>query len=100
MSWYEVEVIEQETELQLSELCRACGVSREVVLEWVNEGVVEPRGQAPWRFPARQLGRLRRARRLQQDLELDSHTLPLVLDLLEEVERLRNEVRVLRRMQD
>ena len=100
MTRYEVEVLEQETELQLSELCRVCGVSREVVVEWVNEGVVEPRGQEQWRFPARQLGRLRRARRLQQDLELDSQSLPLVLDLLEEVERLRNEVRVLRRLRE
>ncbi len=100
MTRFEVELLEQETELQVSELCRICGVSRELLIEWVQEGVVEPRGEAQWRFPARQLRRIRRARRLQHDLELESHTLPLVLDLLEEVERLRNEVRVLRRLQD
>lgn len=100
MTRYEVELFEQETELHLSELCRICDVSREVVIEWVQEGVVEPHGEAQWRFPARQLGRLRRASRLQQDLELESHVLPVVLDLLEEIERLRNEVRVLRRLQD
>lgn len=100
MMRYEVELFEQETELQLGELCRICGVSREVVIEWVQEGVVEPRGEDQWRFPARQLTRIRRARRLQEDFELDSHVLPVVLDLLDEVERLRNEVRVLRRLQD
>jgi chaperone modulatory protein CbpM len=100
MMRYEAELLEQETELQLGELCRICGVSREVIIEWVQEGVVEPRGEDPWRFPARHLGRIRRARRLQQDFELDSHALSVVLDLLEEVERLRNEVRVLRRLQD
>ena len=100
MTRYEVEVLEQDTELQLAELCRVCNVSRELLIEWVNEGVVEPRGQAQWRFSVRQLARLRRARRLQQDLELESHALPLILDLIEEVERLRNEVRVLRRLRD
>ncbi len=100
MTRYTIEVLEQETELELNELCRVCDVSRELLIEWVNEGVVEPRGQAQWRFPARQLGRLRRARRLQQDLELESHALPVVLDLIDEVERLRREVRVLRRLRD
>lgn len=100
MSRYEVELYEQDAELQLSDLCRICGVSREIVIEWVQAGVIEPRGEARWRFPARELRRIRRAGRLQRDLELESQALPVVLDLLEEVERLRREVRVLRRLRE
>lgn len=94
----DVELIDQETELELAELCRLCGISRELVFEWVEEGLVEPRGRERWRFPGREIGRLRMAGRLQQDFGLETPALPLVLDLLDEIETLRRQVRVLRRM--
>lgn len=93
------EVIEGSVELELGELCRICGLSREIVVEWVDEGVIEPsRRRRQWHFSGSDLKRAYLARRLQRDLELETRTLPVVLDLIEELETLREENRVLRRM--
>jgi len=83
-------------ELTLAEICRVLEVRAEVITEWVDEGVVRPSGArlTEWRFSGRELERARRARRLQRDLELDSRSLPLVLDLLTELQRLRRRLRL------
>lgn len=94
------ELVDQQAELELRELCRICGIRREVVTEWVKEGVVEPHGGDRWRFAGYQLRRIRLAGRLQRDLDLETTALPVVLDLVEEVETLREQVRVLKRMFD
>ncbi len=83
--------------LSLREVCRMLEMRTEVVCEWVEEGVVRPAGErlSEWRFPARELERACRAYRLQRDLEMETRTLPLVLDLLGELERLRSRLRVI-----
>lgn len=95
----EVVAADSAEELSLAEVCAILELRTEVVCEWVFEGVMHPSGEriAQWRFPAREVERARRARRLQQDLALNTESLPLVLDLLGEVERLRRRVRVLER---
>lgn len=93
-----VEVLNRELELETGDLSRLCGVSREAIVEWIEEGVVEPLDSERRRFSGHQIRRLRTAGRLQRDFELDAPTLPLVLDLLEEVEQLRRRVRVLQRL--
>jgi chaperone modulatory protein CbpM len=95
-------VVEPDIELDLNELCRVFDLSTEVLIEWVEEGVAEPRGgqSEQWQFSARQLRRVRTARRLQRDLGVDTPALPLVLDLLEELESLRCQVRTLERFLD
>lgn len=96
------EIIGQDQELDLNELCRLCNLESEVLIEWVEEGVTEPRDghSSEWRFSARQLKRVSTARRLQRDLDVDTRALPLVLDLLEELEQLRRQVRMLQRLID
>jgi len=93
-----IETIEAEASaaLSLPEICEVLELRSEVVCEWVEEGVVHPAGEhlTEWRFTGRELERARRARRLQRDLELETRTLPLVLDLLGELERLRARLRV------
>lgn len=76
-----------------AELCRCCALSHEEALAFIAEGIAEPLvgGTDPsdWRFDAPRLARLRRARRLQRELELDIAAVALALDLLEEIDRLR-----------
>mgnify|MGYP000231729606 FL=1 len=69
----------------------------ELLLQMVAEGLLQPQGPAPeyWRFPGPQVRRAQRAARLMRDLELDLPATVLVLELLEEVERLRARVRQL-----
>ncbi|MDT8451056.1 MAG: chaperone modulator CbpM [Wenzhouxiangellaceae bacterium] len=89
--------IDETEALTLNEVCRILELRTEVIRDWVAEGVVQPSGRrtGEWRFAPREFERALRARRLQRDLELETQSLPLVLDLLSEVERLRRRLRVL-----
>ena len=79
--------------VSLDDACRSCAMSRDEALAFIAEGIVAPLAAsddpAQWRFDTSRLVRLRRARRLQRELELDVAAVALVLDLLEEIERLR-----------
>ena len=81
--------------MTLAELCRVCDVSAEQVFELVEYGVVEPQGRQPvrWRFRGVSVKRIRRARRLEQDLGVNLAGVALALDLLEELEQLRMRLR-------
>ena len=84
-------ILEEEVVLSLDELCRASRLPAERVIELAEEGVIEPIGRAPenWRFHGVSLRRIRCARRLEEDLGVNTAGIALVLDLLDEVERLR-----------
>lgn len=86
-----VELLDENLEVNLSELCRACDIHAEFVIELVEYGVLTPRGQAPgnWRFPGTDLVRIKRAVRLRRDFDLNLPGLALSLELLEEVQELR-----------
>jgi len=75
------------------ELAHACGVSIEWVVQLAQAGVVEPtppeaEPQA-WRFESAHLQRALAARRLQRDFDVDLDAAALILDLQQEVRRLR-----------
>ena len=87
-----------QTLLTLRELCRVFDLHADEIVELVEFGVIEPtRGRRPseWHFSTGALLRVRRALRLQRDLQLNYAGLALALDLLEEVESLRRRLRVL-----
>lgn len=85
------EVFETEVELTLSDLCHVCSVTTERVVHFVDAGLVEPVGREPaqWRFSGVSVQRIVRAERLSRDLNVNAAGAALVLDLLEEMERLR-----------
>ncbi len=89
------EILEQDTELSLSELCRASRLPIEGVLALVEHGVIEPLGGEPaqWRFRGISLWRARAARRLGYELGLNTAGVALAIELLEEIERLRARLR-------
>jgi chaperone modulatory protein CbpM len=84
-------ILEEDTELTLDELCRACNVHAELVVELVEEGVLEPAGSGPsaWIFTGSSLKRTRAALRLQADLGVNPAGVALALQLLDELESLR-----------
>lgn len=88
-------VLDERTVFTLHELCRACGVHAELVIEMVEEGVLEPRGAAPaeWRFTGSAVTRAQKALKLSRDLRVNWRGAALALDLLEEIEQLRLERR-------
>lgn len=95
------EIIDDNIHLSLDELAQRCAIQVEVVIAMVHEGVLEPMGEQPeeWYFSGPDLIRLHRARRLQQDLEVNLPGVALALDLLEELDTLRNRLRLLERQQ-
>jgi chaperone modulatory protein CbpM len=88
-------LLDEQAELSLHDLCHACSTSTEWVIELVDEGVLEPidHQQAHWRFSGPSLLRARAAMRMQQDLEINLAGIALALDLMEEIETMRERLR-------
>ena len=84
-------ILEEEAELTLSDLSRACAVHAEYIIELVDEGVLAPAGREPflWRFSGGHTHRVTVALRLQRDLGINLAGVALVLQLLDEVKELR-----------
>lgn len=84
-------VVEDDLRFTIVDLCRVCAVQREVVIELVHEGVLEPAGasEQDWRFPGVSLKRTRVAVRLLRDLGLNTAGAALALQLMDEIERLQ-----------
>jgi chaperone modulatory protein CbpM len=90
-------IVEEEMELSLDDLCRACAVNTEWIIMLVNEGVLDPLNASTdqWRFDGTSLRRVRTVRRLQQDLDVNLAGAALALELLEELEALRERLAAL-----
>jgi chaperone modulatory protein CbpM len=89
------ELLEDEAELSLEQLCRACELTREDVVNMVNEGILDPMGTRPavWRFQVVSLRRVRVTRTLQLELGVNTSGAALALDLLDELDELRTRLR-------
>lgn len=89
------DVLDEDVELTLGELCRTCQLPVERVYELVEEGIIEPLGREPagWRFRWTSVRRARCALRLEHDLGVNLAGAALALDLLEELNRLRARLR-------
>jgi chaperone modulatory protein CbpM len=85
------DVLEEDIELSLADLCRICQLSAERVFQLVDEGLLEPRGPGPkqWRFHGQSVRRVRCVIHLQRDLGVNLAGAALALDLLEELQQLR-----------
>jgi len=90
-------ILEEQTELSLADLCRACTTQADLIVELVNEGVLSPLGQQPdhWHFTGMHLQRARVALRLQNDLGVNLAGAALALELLDELDHLRARLRLL-----
>lgn len=87
-------VVETEVWFELQAFADACGVEVSYVQTLVDEELVQPSGDAPsWRFGADALARVRRIRRLQRDFDASLQSAAVMLDLLDEIERLRGVLR-------
>jgi chaperone modulatory protein CbpM len=93
---------EYSASLHLHDACHAVGMPVTEFIEIVSVGILAPLGDSPesWVFDLHMISTARRALRLQRDLQLDWEAVALVLDLLVERDRLRNEnAQLLRQLQ-
>ena len=90
-------ILEEQSELTLIEVCRACAVHAECIVELVEEGVLAPVGREMhlWRFSGVHLRRATVALRLQRDLGVNLAGAALALELLDELEALRARLRAM-----
>ncbi len=91
-------VIEDDN-LTLEQLCHACGVHADWVISLVEESIIEPQGNEiqRWRFSGISLVRVRSALRLHRDLGVNLAGIALVLDLMEELDTLREQLKITQR---
>ena len=83
-------ILEEQTDLTLSEVSQACAVRVETIVELVDEGVLSPMGREPhrWRFTGTHLRRATVAIRLQRDLGVNLAGAALALQLMDEIDAL------------
>ena len=84
-------LLDEQVCYSLKDVCHVCGCQAKWIVALVEQGVLHPTGSTRemWQFPGSSLHRAMKARRLQQDLDLNLSSVALVLDLLEEIESLR-----------
>lgn len=87
----EGQLVTQSPELTLDDLCAECGLTYAEVTAYVSEGVIEPEGasQMEWRFSQTSVMITSKARRLERDLGLNPAGVALALQLMEQVESLK-----------
>jgi chaperone modulatory protein CbpM len=86
------DLLDEDVEMTLEQLCRACELSEKEIIELVEQGIIDPMGPEPaeWRFVSISLRRVRITRNLQRDLGINAPGAALALELLEEIEELRS----------
>lgn len=84
-------LVEEQADLSVEDISRACSRSTEWVIELVEQGVLDPTGESRhgWRFSGTSLVRARVARRLQRDLNINVEGVALAIELMEEIKSLR-----------
>ncbi|MCF7531859.1 chaperone modulator CbpM [Pseudomonas petrae] len=84
--------------IDMQEFCQVVDMPAAFVIEIVEHGILEPQGRQPddWLFDSAALSIARRAVKLHHELQLEWDGVALALNLLEELERVRAENRMLR----
>ena len=91
-------VLLDDVALTLDELARACNVETDWVVRHVHAGVLGGEASVQvtsWRFYSGDLVRARRLLRVERDFDANEDLAALVVDLGDEIRRLRTRLRVL-----
>ncbi|HPE58721.1 MAG TPA: chaperone modulator CbpM [Thiolinea sp.] len=90
------EVLNEDSEITLLELCRTCSVQAETIEALIEHGILEPSGTqgSHWRFQTTSIRRTRVALRLRQQLGVNLAGAALALELMERIDVLEQRLRV------
>lgn len=82
-----------------TEVCQHCHVSQQLLMDLLEHGLLGNLSSdyENITFDHAMLSKVRAAYRLHHDLEMDLQGVLMVLDLLEDMEKMRNELDILRR---
>ena len=89
------EVLSEEHKLTLKDICESCGLSESKVRTYIEESVVEVQGDDVklWRFSEVSMVQVQKAHRLERDLRLNPAGAVLALELMSQIEDLKNQLR-------
>ncbi len=89
------QILREDYKLALTDICEKCEVPESKVIAYIEEGVVEVQGNEVklWRFTEASIVRIRQANRLEQDLRLNPAGAALALELMSQIEDLKNELK-------
>jgi len=88
------EFISPDFHVSFEELCVSANISTEKIIDLIDYKVITPvRGSQPqeWQFNITAMRIVNKAARLHRDLEIDWADIGLILNLLDDIEQLRNE---------
>jgi len=88
---YQGTITEEENEITLIQLCMFCDLSPEHIVELVSEGILETTGKSKhnWHFSFTTIDKVKKIQRLRSDFDLSVSGVGLVMDLLDEIDRLK-----------
>jgi chaperone modulatory protein CbpM len=90
-------ILEEDARFSLEDLCRACCLPAEQLLEMVDEGIIDPidyqQTTTAWQFAGNSVTRVHTVIRLQQDLGVNLAGAALAVELLDEIKVLRGSLR-------
>lgn len=84
-------------EMTLDEVCEICSVSPDFINDLIDFEILQFGEDYPeaWSFDLPQVERIKTAQRLQHDLEVNLPGIAIILDLLDEMEKLRAQAALL-----
>ncbi len=90
-------IIERTESLTLQEFCYAIKTEPEFIHKMVEYQLIQPHGQSPeeWRFDSISLKKGRIALSFYKDLEINLPGIALALELLEKIEKLQKDIKIL-----
>lgn len=92
---YEGVVVDEEETISIVHLSHNCNQSQDDIIELVEEGILEPVGSVKqeWHFHYKAISRIKKAKRLQRDFELDLKAIGLIIHLLDRIEELESKLK-------
>ena len=96
------EILSDERKLALEDICETCGLPESKIITYIEEGVVEVQGGDVklWRFSELSVVRIQKAVRLEKDLRLNPAGAALALELMSQIEELKNELKRLQQLSE
>lgn len=91
-------LVDENMKVSFVEVCQQFDISKEMIQEMIEHGFFEdhPLQKKDALIDQRTMERMRSAQRLEQDLGINIPGVVLVLELLDELEQIRNELDILR----
>lgn len=89
----EAEILDEQLSFDLTHFAHACGQSQEWVLQLLEFDILPTRSTHSYTFIGEDVSRARRAYRLQRDFDASLSAVAMMMDLIDEVQKLRRQMR-------